>query len=142
MGNIAVASSDAFNRAAERDPDDPCTPIRRRNRKGTSMLKAIRIATGAVLPLALAAPAQAALVVSKAATANVGCDAGMCSATAADAVLNVKELKKLLRKSDAVLISGAAAQDIVFAAELSWPSAKRLTVDAWRGIAVDKPMTV
>lgn len=65
----------------------------------------------------------------------------MCSATAADAVLNVGVLKKALKRGDLRIQSGGAAQDIVFATELAWTTASRLTLDAQDAITFAKPMT-
>ena len=62
-----------------------------------------------------AAPAQAALTVSNAQSHNVTCVAGTCTATAADAILNVRDLKRLLKASDVTLVSGSMALDVVFA---------------------------
>jgi hypothetical protein len=98
------------------------------------------LATALVLAGA-ACPAHAALVVSKAATSNVACVAGTCSATAADAVLNVNDLKHLLAAGDVTVASGSMAEDIVFAAKLQWTKPGRLTLDAWRGIDVALDIT-
>ena len=85
--------------------------------------------------------AQAALVISKAPTSNVTCAAGVCTAVAADAVLNVKDLKSLLRHADLRIVSGSAAQDIAFNATLNWTQSTRLTLDAYRSIAFTQPVT-
>lgn len=90
---------------------------------------------------AAAGSAQAALTVAKHKTRNVTCESGVCTATAADAILNVKDLRDLLAASDVTLVSGSMAQDIALSAEFAWTSASHLTVDAWRGIAVTKPVT-
>jgi len=89
----------------------------------------------ACVPLLFAAPAFAALVVSKGATSNVSCASGVCTATAADAVLNVRDLKHLLDASDLRVESGSAAADIVFDAKMAWTKPHRLTLDAFRSIA-------
>jgi hypothetical protein len=86
-------------------------------------------------------PARAALVVSTAPTSNVTCSAGVCSAAAADAVLNVKDLKRLLAAGDVTVASGSVAGDIVFAAKLQWTKPGRLTLDAYRGIAIGLDIT-
>jgi hypothetical protein len=86
-------------------------------------------------------PAHAALVVSTAPTSNVTCSAGVCSAAAADAVLNVKDLRHLLAAGDVTVASGSVAQDIDFAAKLQWTRNSRLTLDAYRGIAVSLDIT-
>jgi hypothetical protein len=91
--------------------------------------------------LMLASPAFAALVVSKAATSNMTCISGTCTATAADAVLNVNDLKHLLAAGDVSVVSGSSAQDIVFDAKLQWTKPGRLTLDAYRGIAIGLDIT-
>jgi hypothetical protein len=90
---------------------------------------------------AVLCPAHAALVVSTAPTSNVTCSAGVCSAAAADAVLNVKDLRHLLAAGDVTVASGSVAQDIDFAAKLQWTRNSRLTLDAYRGIAVSLDIT-
>lgn len=90
---------------------------------------------------AAAGSAQAALVVSKDATGNVACASGVCTATAADAVLNVKDLKQLLKQGDLTIASGAAALDIRVAAKFDWTKPHRLTLDAFRSIAVTEAVT-
>jgi hypothetical protein len=82
----------------------------------------------------LACPAHAALVVSKAATAGVSCASGVCTATQADAVLNDKDFKHLINAGDLTLVSGSAAEDIVFDAKVQWTGAHLLTLDAYRSI--------
>jgi hypothetical protein len=101
-----------------------------------------QLAASVVMLALLVAPARAALVISSAATSNVSCASGVCSATAADAVLNAADLAGLLASSDVAVESGSAAQDIEVDASFSWTSANRLTLDAFRGIAVDAPVVV
>ncbi|HWA91829.1 MAG TPA: hypothetical protein VG889_17455 [Rhizomicrobium sp.] len=95
----------------------------------------------ALAALAPHSPARAALTIAKAATSNVTCAGGVCTATASDAVLDVDTLKRALRDGDLAVKSGAQAQDIVFAAEFSWTAATRLTLDSFRGIEFRKPLT-
>ncbi len=95
-------------------------------------------ALAAALVLAAATcPAHAALVVSKAATSNVACVLGVCTASAANAVLNVKDLRRLLGAGDVSIVSGSTAMDIDFDAKLQWTKPHSLTLDAYRGIEVD-----
>lgn len=86
--------------------------------------------------------ANAAMVVSGEPTQNVSCAAGTCTATAADAVLNVKQLNRALAHGDTALVSGDQAQDIVFNVPVHWTSSHTLGVSAWRGIAINRPMQV
>ena len=53
---------------------------------------------------------------------------------AADAVLNAKDLKKLLDAGDVRVASGSAATDIEFGAKFKWTNPTRLTLDAYRSI--------
>ncbi len=99
-------------------------------------------APAAALAIAVVAcPAQAALVVSKAQTSNVTCASGVCTATAADAVLNVKDLKRLLNAGDLTVASGSFAMDIDFATNLQWTKPHSLTLDSYRGIAIGVEIT-
>jgi hypothetical protein len=85
--------------------------------------------------------AQAELVISTAATSNVSCSGGVCTATAADAVLNVRDLMKDLTHGDTTVASGSTAQDIEFDAAVHWTSAHRLTLDSYRSITFTQPVT-
>jgi hypothetical protein len=91
--------------------------------------------------MAAACPAHAALVVSQAPTSNVACVSGVCTATAADAVLNLKDLKHLLNAGDVSIVSGSAAMDIDFDTKLQWTKPHSLTLDAYRGIEIDLDIT-
>ena len=96
----------------------------------------------AVAAALLPQPANAALVVSSAPTANVGCTAGSCTATAADAVLNAGDLQTMLASSGVTLHSGAGARDIIIATPLGWASASTLALDAALSVLVEAPVTV
>jgi hypothetical protein len=87
-----------------------------------------------------AGSAQAALVVSMAATSDVSCSGGVCTATAADAVLNAHDLAKSLAHGDTTLVSGSSAQDIEFDTPVHWTSAHALTLDSYRSITVTQPV--
>ncbi len=100
-----------------------------------------RTVTAAVLALVSVTAAQAALVVSKAPTGNVDCVGGVCTATAADATMNVKQLRRLLNKHNVTLVSGSMAQDIVVETEVTWATAHALLFDAFRGIEFDFAVT-
>ncbi|HTT98945.1 MAG TPA: GLUG motif-containing protein [Rhizomicrobium sp.] len=93
------------------------------------LLAALAVALGG-----MTSAANAALVISDAPTSGVNCAAGVCTATAANAVLNAKSLKKLLVATDMKVVSGSAAQDIVFNAKFQWTKPTRLTLDAYRAI--------
>ena len=99
---------------------------------------------GALGPFAMAAAAsgaQASLAISTAPTSNVTCSAGTCTATAADAVLNVMDLRALLHHGD-VRVDSGPANSIAVGATLLWSHASRLTLAASTGIAVSQPVVV
>jgi hypothetical protein len=89
---------------------------------------------GIVFALATATAANAALVISSAATSNVNCAAGVCTATAADAVLNVKDLRAILQHGPLTIVSGPDAQDIEIDSKFTWTHRHHLTLDAFRSI--------
>lgn len=91
---------------------------------------------------AAAPPANATLTISNSATKNVTCSAGVCTATAKNAVLNAGDLTGMLASSDVTVRSTNKAKDIELKVALSWASASRLTLDAYQSIAFDKPLTV
>ena len=82
----------------------------------------------------LGSTARAALVISDSPTKNMNCGDGVCTATAADAVMNAKDLKRGLVVADLKIVSGSAAQDIVFNTKFQWTKKTRLTLDAYRSI--------
>jgi The GLUG motif len=91
----------------------------------------------------LAGSAHADLVISSAATQNVQCDASKCSATAANAVLNIDQLKNMLAAGKVTVSTAqAAGPNIVVNASLTWASANSLTLDAYTSIVVNAPVTV
>lgn len=79
--------------------------------------------------LCAATAARAQLVISKKPTSNVTCAAGVCSATAPQAVLNEKDMKKLLQKGD-LEVAGGAANSIQIVTKVSWVRDTRLTLSA------------
>lgn len=92
--------------------------------------------------LLLGASAQATVVISKKPTQNMTCSGGVCSPTAADAVLNVDDLANMLAASDIRVVSDSSAVDIVVNAALSWTSGNRLTLDSYHSIDFKKPVSV
>ena len=97
-----------------------------------------------VLALASATgAARADVTISAKPTSNVICAAGVCTPTAAKAVLNVGELAGLLASGDvSVNTAGALAANIQISAALSWTSTSRLTLDAYQSVTVSKPVSV
>jgi len=95
-----------------------------------------------IASLGLASTANAALVVSTNATKNVSCSAGVCTATALHAVLNVGSLQTLLASGSVKLVSGSVAGDIDVIASLTWASNNGLTLDAYHSIEISQPVAV
>ena len=81
------------------------------------------------LLLGTATAAQAQLVISKKPTSNVTCADGTCTASAAEAVLNAKDLKKMLQKGDLQLSAGPASS-IQFVTKMTWTRDTTLTLNA------------
>ncbi|HEY1962606.1 MAG TPA: GLUG motif-containing protein [Rhizomicrobium sp.] len=99
------------------------------------------------LPLALlsaqATGAKAALVISKDPSRNVTCSNEFsCSATKANANLNVRDLSKLLNARDLTLIAGSEALDIDFKVPFAWTRPRTLTLQAHRSVVFEEPVTV
>lgn len=90
----------------------------------------------------MAGAANAAVAISSKATKNVNCASGTCTATAANAVLNVSDLQTMLASSDVVVRSGAGAVNIGVTAALTWASANRLTLDADASVNFHAPVVV
>lgn len=96
----------------------------------------------ALLLFGMAGEAQASLTISRRATKDVSCSAGVCQATSRDAFLNASDLANMLSSGDVTLVPGRKAMDIDVAMSLSWASAQRLTFDAYRSIVIAQPVTV
>lgn len=95
-----------------------------------------------IASLGLASTANAALVVSTNATKNVSCSAGVCTATALHAVLNVNDLQTLLASGSVKLMSGSVGGNIDVNAALTWANGSSLTLDAYASISVIAHVTV
>ncbi|HEY3778114.1 MAG TPA: hypothetical protein VGL35_08640 [Rhizomicrobium sp.] len=94
---------------------------------------------------ASAAPAAAAVTISTAATQNVSCAAGVCTPTAANVVLNANDLETMLASGNAEVTTtgtGVQANDIRIAARVSWSGTSTLSLDAFKSVAVERPVTV
>jgi hypothetical protein len=85
---------------------------------------------------------HADLSISNKPTQNMSCEAGVCTATAKKAVLNVSELTNLLASGDVAVKTGSAAKDIDIDQPLTWASLSRLTLDAQQSVAVKKSVTI
>jgi len=97
--------------------------------------------------LCMASPASAAVTISSAATSNMSCVSGVCSPTAANAVLNVGDLTAMLAGGAVTVNTGtgslaAQVEDIIVASTFNWASANALTLDAYRSVTVTVPVAV
>lgn len=88
------------------------------------------------------AAAQADVAISSDPTQNMTCSGGVCSPTAADAVLNLTDLANMLATGDTKVTTGSGAVNIDVVAPLSWNSTSRLTLDANTGLNIQAPITV
>jgi hypothetical protein len=104
------------------------------------MRKFSRILAGCAAAATSAVPAHAALVISSAPTSNVTCSGGVCSATAADAILNAGDLARALAHGSLDVESGSDAMDINVTASLSWTTHHTLTLTADRSIGLSAAM--
>jgi hypothetical protein len=93
----------------------------------------------------LGSPALADVTISSAPTQNMNCATGLCEPTAPNAVLNVTDLQALLASGSArITTTGSAIQaiNIRVAAKLSWSSSNTLTLDAYKSVLIDNPVSV
>jgi hypothetical protein len=88
------------------------------------------------------APAQADVSISSKPTQNMSCDAGVCTATAQKAVLNVSDLQAMLASGDVAVKFGGGALAIQVNDGISWISTSRLSLDANTSVGVHKPVTI
>src|ERR1041385_2177402 len=100
------------------------------------------MASLAVTVLLSSAAAQADVEISSKPTANMSCNAGVCTATAQVAVLNVGDLQTMLASGDVAVKTGSIARDIDIDQPLTWSSTSRLTLDAQHSVTVRKAVTV
>jgi hypothetical protein len=86
--------------------------------------------------------AHAALSIGFGSTVNVNCNAGVCTATAQNAVLGIKRLQNLLANGDVTVAAGEQANDITADAPFSWVSGHGLTLDSRHSIRVERTIDV
>jgi hypothetical protein len=91
--------------------------------------------------------AQASLVIYTNPTRSISCSAGVCTATAQNAVLNATDLTNMLAAGDVKISTGAGVlggkvSDIVVTQGFSWVSGHALTLDAFRSVVVSRQVTV
>src|SRR3954469_15223085 len=70
--------------------------------------------------------AHADVTISNKPTQNMSCEAGVCTATAPKAVLNVADLPSMLASGDVAVKTGSIAKDIDIDQPLTWSSTSRL----------------
>jgi hypothetical protein len=92
--------------------------------------------------MALASVARADVEISNKPTSNMSCVSGVCTATAAKAVLNIGDLQTMLASGDVAVKTGSVAKDIDVDQPLQWTSTARLTLDAQQAVQIEKQVTV
>jgi hypothetical protein len=125
------------NGSTPRDRVHCCRRVRGDPAKSTALF--LISLCGALLT---AGGAQAALVIGNAPTTNVTCTAGVCTATAKQAVLNAAQLQSMLASMDVEVSGGSEAKDVFLSAPLSWTSNSRLTIDAPHSIVFHTGVTI
>jgi hypothetical protein len=91
--------------------------------------------------------AHAAVTISSAATQNMSCTSGVCTPTAANAVLNASDLTSMLASGNVTVNTGTGSlaqqvEDILVTAGFNWASANALTLDAYRSVTISAPVAV
>lgn len=89
-----------------------------------------------------ATAAHAALNISTYPTQNVTCSGGVCTATAAAALLNASDLAHMLADGNVTVATGSLATDIDLKKALTWTGRAKRTLDARHSVILDKPITV
>jgi hypothetical protein len=84
---------------------------------------------------------QPGVVISTKTTKNMSCSGGVCTPIAANAVLNVSDLTRLLGDGSVTIGTTAQAPDILVNAPFSWVSANGLTLQAIGNIVVNKAVS-
>jgi hypothetical protein len=108
----------------------------------TTARRTARAIPVALTAAALASTAQAGVDISTRPTQNMSCSAGICTATAKRAYLNVNDVTSMLAAGNLKIATGSGAEDIHVDAAFSWTSPSRLTLDAQRSIEFRKSVTV
>ena len=88
------------------------------------------------------------VTISSATTASDSLSSGTYTPSANDSVINVSDLQTALASSNVTVTTGGSGSagsqtgDITVASALSWSSGSKLTLDAYRSIHIDAPITV
>jgi len=99
-------------------------------------------ALAAVGVTAAAPAAHAELTISTAATKNVTCSNGVCTATTKTATLNASTLQTMLASGNVKVATGSTAKQIVVSADLGWATSSVLTLDANESVTVYYPISI
>src|ERR1700733_7820448 len=98
------------------------------------------------IPLALfGSVAHADVTISSDATENINCSAGVCSPTAASAVLNISDLETLLASGNVEITTtgtGVEANNIDVEAAVAWSGPNALSLDAYQSITISKHIAI
>jgi hypothetical protein len=103
---------------------------------------------GVISMLAALAPANAwaGISISSGQTQNVMCSNGVCMPTALNAVLNSGDLETMLASGNVAVTTtgsgGVQAKDIRVSTPFSWNTGSVLTLDAWRSLTIDRPISI
>jgi hypothetical protein len=113
----------------------------------TSRMSSRAATAGVLAAMCMASGAHAAVTISSAATENMSCTAGVCSPTAANAVLNTGDLTSLLASGAVTVNTGTGSlasqvEDIIVASAFNWASANGLTLDAYRSVTISSGVVV
>jgi hypothetical protein len=100
------------------------------------------LTTTALAVVLMGTAAQADVTISRAPTQNMTCSGGLCSPTAANAVLNATDLAAMLASGDVKVMTGSGATNIVVKASVGWANTSRLTLDAMQSVEIEKPLMV
>lgn len=89
-----------------------------------------------------ATAADATLLIRNTPTRNMTCSAGVCTATARFAVLNVNDLANLIAVSDVTVKSMGRGVQILVDSPFSWTSAHQLTLTPDSSVTIERPLMV
>jgi len=84
---------------------------------------------------------QPGVIISTKATKNMSCSGGVCTPTAAVAVLNVNDVARYLAGGSLTVNTTSQAPDVFVNAPFSWTSANGLTLEAIGNIIVNKAVS-
>jgi hypothetical protein len=92
-----------------------------------------------------ATAALAAVTISPGATQNMSCSGGICAPTSTKAVLNAGDLQTLLASGNVAVLTtgqGVQAKDIEVKASVTWSNGSVLTLDAFKSITINQPVSI